>query len=101
MRINENEGPNGKKGKFSQIWIRPNMALAKSHFFLALKLGLPVGRRKREKKKRIRRRRNPGMETIRVWNCMEFLFGSLDLWFGNCLDYLYGNTINLFLSKLG
>ena len=48
MRINENEGPKGKKRKLSQIWIRPNMALGKSHFFGFVKA------RALRRKKRIR-----------------------------------------------
>ena len=39
-----------KNGKLSQIWIRPNMALGKSHFFLALKLGLYGGRREEKRR---------------------------------------------------
>ena len=39
-----------KRGKLSQIGIRPNMALRKSVSWLR-KLGLPVKRREEEKKK--------------------------------------------------
>ena len=42
---------------------------------------------------------NPSLEL--VWNCLEIsyvMFGT-HAW-NSCLDYLYGTTINLFLSKL-
>ena len=56
MRINENEGPNGKKGKLSQMWIRPNMALGKSHFFGIEARALRWEKRREEEKKKRRRR---------------------------------------------
>ena len=43
-------------------------------------------REKEEGKKKKRRRRNLGMETIRVWNCMEFLFGSLEIVWITCME---------------
>ena len=92
--MNENEGSNGKKGKLSQIWIRPNMALGKSHFFgiEARASGGEKEKERKEKEKKKRRRINPGMETIRGWNCMEFLFGNFlcDVW-----NFGIGTTINL------
>ena len=89
----KNEGPNGKKGKLSQIWIRPNMALGKSQFFLALKLGLYGGRRDEKKRRR---------EEIQVWKLilvgLEHLLCLELVW--NCLEFDIETTINLSLSKL-
>ena len=80
MRINENEGPNGKKGKFSQIWIRPNMDLDKSFFFFFCIDARAFGgekRRRREEKKR-KRRRNPGLEISYVmYGVIVWKFGTL------------------------
>ena len=85
-----------KNGKLSQIWKRPNMALGKSYFFLALKLGLYGGRReekrreeekkrrrREENKRKRRRRKNPGLEQLL------------------CLELLYGTHVWKYLSKLG
>ena len=50
-----------------------------------------VGEEKRRREEEEKRRREKEEESR---------FGTSPL-FGNCFDYLYGNTINLFLSKLG
>ena len=41
-------------------------------------------------------------EEIQVWNsCLEVWNFGLEIVWNSCLDYLYGHTINLLLSKLG
>ena len=72
-----------KKGKVKSNLDKKKHGLRKITF-LALKLGLPIGEEKRRRERRRRRKFRYGID---VWN-----FG---------LDYLYGNIINLLLSKLG
>ena len=58
-------------------------------FFFALMLGLSVRRREEKKRREEEKKKKKsrfGNFLCDVWN---FMFGSLELWFGNCLDYVW------------
>ena len=87
MIINENKGPNGKKGKLSQIWIRPNMALGKSHFF-GIEARASGGEKEKERKEEEKKKKK---KKSRYGNylCME-LYGILVWKFGTLVWKLFG-----------